>query len=270
MWERPGERREPGQETVFVMTYPHSAAFAAFAAAATTAFLGLEVTPAASLLSHQLGCRAVLERLIVLDEVEAQTVDAVGGVDGGFDLGFAAIEGVEEGDGDGGIVLGDAETHLVESIAGGGVAVLGEVADAFGFVTGAIGNRVEAEESPDLGSAVETMVRAQAGEVGGGVHFAQARDGDEVAGWGVREKRYEAAPALVDEGFGGGVLAEEALELLGEGSRDLEREQNGVLGPGTQGVKQSGAGAADVLAVEVEDLLVGHSDQVVGIGAVSQ
>ena len=270
MWERLGERREPGQETVFVMTYPQSAASAALAAAATTAFLGLEVAPAASLLSQQLGCRAVLERLVVLDEVEAQTVDTVGGVDGGFDLGLAAIEGVEEGDGDGSIVLGDAETHLVESIAGGRVAVLGEVADAFGFVPGAVGNRVETEESPDLSSAVEAMRGAQAGEVGGGVHLAQAGDGDEVAGWGLREKWCEAATALVDEGFSGGVLAEEALELLGEGCRDLEREQNGVFGPGTQGVEQSGAGAAGMLAVEVEDLLVGHSDQVVGIGAVSQ
>ncbi len=55
MRERPGERRESGQETVFVMTYPHSAA------SATTAFLGLEVVPAASLLSQQLGCRKVIE-----------------------------------------------------------------------------------------------------------------------------------------------------------------------------------------------------------------
>jgi hypothetical protein len=270
MRERPGERREPGQETVFVITDHPSATFAAHAAAATLAFLGLEVAPTASLLSQQLGCSTVLERLVVLDEVEAQTVDAVGGVDGGFDLGFAAIEGVEEGDGDGGIVLGNAETHLVESIAGGRVAVLGEVADAFGLVSRAVGDRVEAEESPDLGSAVEAVRRAQAGEVGGGVHLAQARDGDEVAGWGLREKWYEAATALVDEVFSGGVLAEEALELLGEGCRDLEREQNGVFGPGTQGVEHSGASAADVLAVEVEDLLVGHGDQVIGIGTVSQ
>jgi hypothetical protein len=114
------------------------------------------------------------------------------------------------------------------------------------------------------------MMGAQAGEIGGGVHLAQAGDGDEVAGWGLREKRYEAAPALVDEGFSGDVLAEEALELMGERCRDLEREQNGVFGPGMQDVKQSRAGAAGVLAVEVEDLLVGHGDQVVGIGAVSQ
>jgi hypothetical protein len=171
MRERLGERREPGQETVFVMTYPQSAAFAALAAAATTAFLGLEVAPAASLLSHQLGCRAALKRLVVLDEVEAQTVDAVGGVDGGFDpstssgqaLGLAAIEGVEEGDGDGGIVLGDAETHLVESIAGGRVAVLGEVADSFGFVAGAIGNRIEAEESPDRSAELAPKPRQGGG-----------------------------------------------------------------------------------------------------------
>jgi hypothetical protein len=182
MRERPGERREPGQETVFVITYPQSAAFAALAAAAATASLGLEVAPASSLLSQQLGCRAVVERLVVLDEVEAQTVDAVGGVDGGFDLGLAAVEGVEEGDGDEGIVLGDAETHLVERIAGGRVAVLGEVPDSFGLVSRAIGNRVAAEESPDLGSAVEAVMGAQAGEVGGGVHLAQARNGDEVPG----------------------------------------------------------------------------------------
>jgi hypothetical protein len=225
MGERPGERREPGQETVFAIVYHLSAtaraALSALAAAAALFLLCFELTPAAGLLCFQLGRGAVFERLIVVHQVKAQAVNAVSGVDGGFDLGLAALEGVEEGDGDGGIVLSDAEAHLVKGVACGRVAVLGEVPDAFRFITGAVSDRVETEESPDLSVTVEAVVGTQGGEVGGGVHLAQAGDGDEVAGGRLRKERYETSTTVLDEGFGGGVLVEEALELLGEGGRDL-------------------------------------------------
>jgi len=111
---------------------------------------------------------------------------------------------------------------------------------------------------------------AEGGEVSGGVHFSQAGDGGDVAGRGVWEEREEAGSALFDECFCGDVLVEEALELLGERGGDVGWEQDGVGGPGAQGVEQGGPGAAGVLAIEVEDLLVGHSDEVVGVRAVSE
>ena len=121
-----------------------------------------------------------------------------------------------------------------------------------------------------LGSTVKTVVGAHTGEIGGGVHITQAGDGDEMTGGRVWDERDEAATAILDEGFGGDVLAEETLELLGERGRDVGREQDGVFCPSTQGIHQGRASTPHVRAIEVEDPLVRQSDQVVRIGAVGQ
>ena len=135
---------------------------------------------------------------------------------------------------------------------------------------GAVGDGVETEKGPDLGSAVEAAVRAHAGEVGSSVHMAQAGDSREVAGRSLRDERDETPTAFLDESFGGGVLEEKALDLLGKRGGDVRGKENGVIGPGAQRVEQSRPSAAHVFAVEVKELLVGHSDQVVRIGAVSE
>jgi len=162
-------------------------------------------------------------------------------VDGGFDLTFAPVEGIEEGDGDRGVVLGGAVAHLIEGVTEGGVAVFGEVADAFGAVAGAVGDGVVSGEGPDLGGAVEAVDGADAGEVSGSVPFAQAGDGRDVAGGGVREEGDQASAAIFDEGFCGQVLVKEALELVGEGLGHFWGQEDGVVGPGAEDVEQGGA-----------------------------
>jgi len=149
----------------------------AFAATAAPFLFGLELSPAACLLCFQLGSGLILEGFVVFHQVEADAVDAVGGVDGGFDLALAAVEGVEEGDGDGGVVLGSAIAHLIEGIAEGRVAAFGEMAHPFGAVAGAVGDGVVAGEGPDLSGTVEAVDGAHSGEVGSSVHFTEAGDG---------------------------------------------------------------------------------------------
>jgi len=268
-----GERGEPGSGIGFTSGDPHGSATSFPRAAATpgtavgAVFLGLaEQGPAALHFCPFLGGGAVLEGLIALDEVEADAIDAVSSMNGGFHLGLAAVEGVEEGEGDRGVVLSDAVAHLIEAVAELGVAVLGKVADALWAVAGAVGEGVEASEGPDLGIALETIGAADACQVGGGVHVTEAGDGGQVAGWGVRQQGHQSASALLDEGFGVEILAEETLELIGQWGRDLLGEQDGVVSPGAQGAKQGWAGAAHVLAKEGQDFLIGHGAQVIGIG----
>jgi len=161
-----------------------SATFAAFTAAAAFLLLGLERSPAASLFSLQLGSGLAVEGLVVLDQVEADTIDPVGGVDGGLDFGLAAVVSVEEGDGDRGIVLGSAVAHLVERVAESGITALREMTDALRPVAGAVGDGIEASESPDFGGATEAVGRTDTGQVGGSVHIAQTGDGGKMAGGG--------------------------------------------------------------------------------------
>jgi hypothetical protein len=217
-----------------------------------------------------LGSRAVLERLVMLHEVEADAVDAMGSVDGSLDFALAAVESIEEGEGDGGIVLSHAVAHAVEGVTEGRVASLGEVADSFRSVAGAVRDGVVACEGPDLGGAVEAMDGADACEVGGSVHVTEAWDGGEVAGRGLRDERDEAATAILDEGFGGDVLLEEAMELLGQGSGDVRREKDSVVGPGAEDTDGGRAATTDFLAVEGEELLIADGLEVVGVGAVDE
>jgi hypothetical protein len=127
---------------------------------AATSLLSLEEMSAAGLFLLELGSGLVFKRLVAFHEVEADAVETMGGVEGGFDLAQVVVKGVEEGRGEGGIVLGDAEGHLVKRIAENGVAMLGEVA-------GAVGERVETDKGPDLRSAQEAMDGAETGAVGG-------------------------------------------------------------------------------------------------------
>ena len=99
------------------------AAFAALAAATAPFLLGLELPPPACFFRLQVRCGLILKGFVVLHQVEADAVDPVGGVDGGFDFGLTAVEGVEEGDGDGRVVEGGAVAHLVERVAESGIAV---------------------------------------------------------------------------------------------------------------------------------------------------
>ena len=64
--------------------------------------------------------------------------------------------------------------------------------------------------------------------------FTQAGVGGAVAGGGEVDEGRQACVSLCDEGFGGGVLEEEALELVGEWGSDVRGEQDGVVGPGVQ------------------------------------
>ena len=160
----------------------------------------------------------VLERFIVLEQVEADTVEAMGSVDGGLDLGFATIESIEKGDPNGGVVLGGAKAHLVESVAESRIAVLGEMTDSVRVVARTIGDGVITGKGPDLGSPIETIGGTETSIVGLSIHIAQARDGRDMASGRVWDERDKATTSFLDEGFGGYVLEKEVLELLSEGS----------------------------------------------------
>jgi len=86
----------------------------------------------------------------------------------------------------------------------------------------------------------------------------------------LRDKGHETASSILDEGFGNEVLLEEALELVGQGSGDVWRQKDGVIGPGTKGVDGGWAAAADLLTIEGEELLIAHGLEVAGVGAVAQ
>jgi hypothetical protein len=122
------------------------------------------------------------------------------------------------------------------------------VADPVGVIAGAVGDGVVAGEGPHLPVALEAGGAADAGLVGGSIHLAQAGDSDDMADRGVGQEGDEAGAGVVDDGFDGLVLAEEPLELIGQGGGLGLGQQDGVVRPGAQGGEQGWAGATGVLA----------------------
>lgn len=191
---------------------------APFASAFTVLFSGFEEFPAASHFSFELRGGAVLKRFIVEHQVEANAVDTVGGVDGGFDFRETPIKGLQEGEGERSVMKGGAKAHLKKRIPERGVTVFGNMADPVGAVTGTILNRVIADEGPDLGGAAEALDRANAGHITSGIILTQAGDRDDVAGRSLGDQRDQVTAAFLNQSFSVDILLKEAMELLGQGS----------------------------------------------------
>jgi hypothetical protein len=120
-----------------------------------------------------------LEEFIVLHQVKADAIDAMGGVDDGLDLRLASLEGIEKGERNGSIVLGGAIAHLVESLPKGRVAAFGDLAHAVRMIARTVGDGVKAGKGPDpsassgqaLGGAVKTVGGTETSQVSGCVHI---------------------------------------------------------------------------------------------------
>jgi len=180
------------------------------------------------LFSIQLGSRVVVERLVIVDEVETEPVDAVCGVNGGLDLGPGTVVGIEKGERKGRIVQCGAIAHLIEGVASGRVAALGDVTDTVGIVAGAIGDGVKADERPDLSSAMEASGGTNEGQVASGVVGAQTWDVGDVAGRGKREQRFDTTVGILDQGFCVSVLGKETLNLCGQRGIPVSQLDHGI------------------------------------------
>jgi len=86
-------RGAPGAGPGGCMASPRrsAAALAALAAAAATLLFGAELPPAPGALGALSRGGLVDERLVLLHQVEADAIDAMGSVDGGLDFTFAAV-----------------------------------------------------------------------------------------------------------------------------------------------------------------------------------
>jgi len=160
---------------------PISAALATLAAAAASLLGGLEELPTALSLRIQLRGGLVLKRFVIVKQVEADTIDAMSGVDGGLDLGLTAANSIEKGEADRRIVQSGAIAHLVQGVAEGRVAVLGDVTDAIWRVAGTIGDGIPTGQGPDLSIAMEPPGSTNASQVASGIVHGQAGDGRDVA-----------------------------------------------------------------------------------------
>jgi hypothetical protein len=90
-----------------------SAALASLAAAAAALLGGLEELPAAFSLGIQLRGGLVVKRFVILEQVEADAIDAMSGVDSGLNLGLTPVNGIEKSETDGRIVQGGAVAYLI-------------------------------------------------------------------------------------------------------------------------------------------------------------
>ena len=154
-----------------------TATFAARAARLATFLESLELSPAADAFCIQAVSGMADKGLIMLHEMKADAIDPVSSVDGGFDLGFAPVKGIEKSEGEGSIVLGDAVAHHIKRIAEGRITVFGKMTDTFRAVTGAILKGVKPGKSPHLTGVQEARHTAETGEVAGSIIDAQAGDG---------------------------------------------------------------------------------------------
>jgi len=207
-----------------------------------------------------------VEGFVVLEEVDEDAVDLVGGVDGGLDLGLAALNGVEEGGAEVGAVEGELVAEEVEGIAEEGVALFGHLAGD-DDIAGDIGGGVHAGLGPNLVGEEDVVERADAGEVTGNEVGAGAWDGEQMAGGGVREQHGQVVEALLLLFGEEAVVCELALEDVGEGGGDVWRWQEGALDDGKDALGGFGAAAVAVFVEEVDDAALTKLEQVVGVGA---
>lgn len=102
--------------------------------------------------------------LVVLEEVNKDPVDLVGGVNGGLDLALAAFDGVEEGVAKVGTVEGELIAHEIEGIAEEGGALLGHLA-VDDHVAADVDGRMHPGLGPDLIGEENIGDVADAGEI---------------------------------------------------------------------------------------------------------
>lgn len=117
---------------------------------------------------------------VVLEEVNKDPVDLVGGVNGGLDLALAALDGVEEGVAKVGAVESQVIAQEVERVAEEGIALLGHLA-VDDNVTTDVDGRMHPGLGPDLIGEENVVDVADTGEVAGNEVRAGTWDGQEMS-----------------------------------------------------------------------------------------
>jgi len=104
---------------------------------------------------------------LVKEQVVAETIGFVSGVEGGGDIAATASEGALFGLTDSGHVFGGMQTDQIEGVAQTGVALLGDVANP-AEIARFLGDDIESGKGPDFGGGHKALRIAQMSQLESG------------------------------------------------------------------------------------------------------